>query len=591
MKRVVGIAFLILSSLFAVLVGPHLHYIQNFGSLLEIWKESGIKNDEGFLPVLLKSFKGTHSTLYRPLSVFLYSLLFRNNNTYLHTLLWFFILFSIYTLSSFLFLRKITGDEKISFLSTILFIFIPPSLYLAWKTYDTNLIGLPLSFISCYLFFLAERSILFGISCLILSFLSILAGEASRVAVFLLLFLSFLFYKRKLENFFILLFTGIFLFIFLFFIAPHHTGSVPKKFLINWKDYFYYPSFILSHYIYALDISCIIFIVGCALSKLTNKKSLLYISLFPAVIFFPSYPFRNFEQGFIFLTRNPCGLLFIFLIFSISLLIIFFKEKTQWKKFSSAFILLFSISFIIGVIFYPNVRMDTSARSLLYTCPFLIALFLDEVFRIYKEKRYLLIFLYLLPFLFHKPLSFMNLKSEETAIRNGMNETISTIEKLERIERRKWLLIQIFVDYEMRDVFFAPQKYRKMEMETIVPSFFNINDFDEGMKKAIEKRCGYGVYVLFKGFRSEGLPYILEDEERILMSKTKWRWYLDLIQRKMLYPPPFERYLDSKYPVFIEKRWQYKIYPLSLSDFFQKLLFRFPLKRNAYFFMKIYRIY
>lgn len=553
-----------------------------------------MESEDGIFSSFLKSFKGAHSALYRPLSVWIYTLLFRGNNTPGHTSFWFSLLFAIYGFSVFIIINRIKGGRLLSFFVVFFFLLLPPSLFLAWKTYDTNLPGLFFSFFSLY-FFLGKRHPFYLFLSFLFCLLAILSGEGGRIAAFLLLLSGWLYYRRERAGFIFLSAIFLFLLVFLFVIAPEHTASFKRGPLLGSRvlDFLYYPGFLLSHYIYALDTSIPFFLIASFLSKHTRQKSAVYLSLLPAVYFFPSYPFRNFDQGFVFITDDPVPLFFIFIVFLISLIGYLMDEPAA--GFSSFFTIIFSLSFLAGVLFYPHVRADTSARSLVYTYPFLLLiafLKMRELLRTGMAGK-VLSFLYFLPFLFHLIAGFLNLRSEEIAKRKGMDGLISLPGEVERFERRRWALLQIFIDYEAREVFFPTKTFRKMEMEYLYSSLFDREGLERELEEAFRKRCGFAFYILFKRFRAEVFPYPLsvkEEEVKAIFEKAG-DLGKKLLEYRMFSPEvlPVEGFLSSRFNLFKEKEWSYYSFPCFLSELLERIITGLPLKIRHSFLIKVYR--
>lgn len=590
-RHILAISVIFFSSLFMVKAGPRDIYIQNFGSLMDVWKRSDIGSASTPLEIFYKSFKGYHGSLYRPLSVWIYSMLFLEGmNDSEKTEVTFVFLTFLCGISVFLFLFVITRNYPVSLITALVFMFLPPFQFISWKSFDTNLIGIPLVFGSGILFLLSERSPYLIVPFIITSFMAILSGEAGRFFIAIMV-LSLLLLFRKEFKIGVLLSTVVLVFDFLiiFVVAPERSAVFKSGAIYGTriKDLLYYSTFFLSNFIYSLGVITFLSAIAYLLPLTSNRLRVLFV--LPFIFIFPVFPYRNFEEGFTFVFQNPYFFVVLFIIF-LSLLFYRLISGETYERVFSSYILLAIFGIILSFFIYSHVRKDISSRTLLYIYPFLLFPLFKAIY--FERRRWFAVFIFL-SLLFHLSTSFVNRRGEENAIRRGMLTGVKRIIKMDKRERGRWNLFQVYIDYVLRDVYFPPENYRRFKNYIIVSGLFNVDEFLREVEGSMEPAREN--YVLIERFRTSDYPFVLPLDDRIGLLADELRFIGDtskVAELRMFNPDdtPLERYLKANGKLIWRIVNKYNLYPIFVPEVFQRLILGVPLKIEYAFEISLYHL-
>lgn len=588
---ILAVSIISLLSFFIVKLGPSDAYLQNLGSLMDVWNRSIIHPDDSPVEMFYKSFKGHHGSLYRPLSVWMYSLVFRKNVSDVERSETCFIFLTFLCgISIFTFLFVFTKNFWLSFITVLAFMLLPPFQFIAWKSFDTNLIGIPFVFLAGTLFLLLERRSYLTIPFLILSFMAILSGEASRfflaLVIVCILFTSYSNFKIGA------ILTGIVLIgelVFIFVLTPGHSAVFKSGPIYGSriKDVLYYSTFFTSNFVHSFGVITFLSIIAYLFPLRTEQWRVFFI--LPFVFIFPVFPYRNFEECFTFVFYSPYFLVLLFLVF-IAILIIKMFYSARESRFFPAYILLSILGIMIALLVYPNVRTDLSSRTLLYLYPFILFLLVKGIK--FEKRRWLVIFISF-SFLFHISVNFINRRGEEDALRKGMREGVKRITKMDRMIRRDWGLVQIYIDYVLRDVYFPPRPFRKFENHLITSGLFNLKGFLDGLKNI--PHYTEGVYILVKRFRPSAYPFPLPLNEEKGLLKDELMFYKNstkITELRMFKPEdtPLEEYLNRNGTFIWKISEKYNVFPSFIPEILQRVLKGMPLKIKYAFELILYRL-
>lgn len=305
--------------------------------------------------------------------------------------------FGVFGVTLYIFLKTLSRDEKLSFLSAILTLILPPVLYYSGPLDFSTLIGPWLVFLLSLLFFTERRNLVIYLLILIAAFLSAFANEHSRLfALPFLLFLFFLYPERRGRNRILLGSVFFFTLVSLTFhlvLAKKSISPIFPSLKGVSLSVVYYSHFIVCYYLYCYGyIGCLLFISSFIrfLSPFLRKFVSVFLFLlgFTIVFFSPVYTYGDMAFDFFFVTPSiPWSFFLLALTFLISATYSTFKTQERWEAFSFLIFLAGSsiILFVMGI--FPRIRNDSSARHLLVVFPFFSLLLVKTIKDFIKNSK------------------------------------------------------------------------------------------------------------------------------------------------------------------------------------------------------------
>lgn len=507
--------------------------------------------------------------------------------------------FGVFSLTLFLFLKKLTKDEKLSLISSIFTILLPPFVFYSWPVLDyANIAGAWLVILTSILFLTEKRGYIFHILTFIIAFLSSFLTEQSRLYTLPVLLIMFFIYKEKRKKNLPLLFMNAFftiLSIMLHMKYAERYGPGLKGIKGLSMSIIYYTHFIFCYFIYLFGFTGVLLFLTSFI-RFFQKIALPFLIFFLTGLILtfsiPLYPYAELGFNFFFITNGPPYGFFLCAIFIISLSIFtLLKNGEIWEKFSitSIFICSSILIFITGI--YPRIRTDPSARHLMAILPLFSLILFKNLFDLMNDKRLRFLSVLLISGLFLRNFFLiLSLISMGRGISHLGYELHYFFTKEEKVARDGLCIFYLNPQYyiiDMRDIVSNPYKSRVfMVNEDLEAMEFIRKNYCEGKKvfgivwrfrplhAPVFKSAGDSFFTYMRSFSDTG------DDQFNIAGFSRMHTTDDI---------SIEKDMRGKKIVF-KAEGSYIVPPLFLKEFIHRLINGIPVFLRYRYYFNVYEL-
>lgn len=385
--------------------------------------------------------------MFRPFAFILFGSLY---NLFGLNNLVFYILKALFLVSfgmlSYRLLHKLTGNEKISFISSFFSMMLPSVLISIYKVPEIEVIAAAFMYASFLAYIklgkfkeINSRARIYFLLFLIFSVSGIFFKETIRLYIFLILFLYSLTYYKNINKIqklsFIILAAMVMYFSFGFRPMPTSlTDKMPLtmnhfSFVINSIFFQFTSPFLISG-----SIILFLFSLKCFLKHFRlPEKIIIPVAIILLGLSLASPTIIPFiYMGLIFFSENSIiHMSFFSYLMIISLVVLLFLGKRHTRLFSgmALIIILSAISYIL---FFPNSRQFISMRAFITISPFVLYLIFDSIHHMFGYLRtkkettgrllLIIIFIFSTFFVYHSVITAINMSQDRLGLNDASYE-------------------------------------------------------------------------------------------------------------------------------------------------------------------------